>query len=74
MTIDWKEIVLVFMMAAEAYITGTKKGAERKAWVIDQVYSLLPEIVTKLLPRETLEDLIENSMSELRKRLQAEVG
>lgn len=69
MTINWAEIALVFVLAAEQYITGTKKGAERKEWVINKIYEVLPDVVTALLPRDTLDDLIENAVQQMKKML-----
>lgn len=69
MSINWAEIVYIFVLAAEQYITGTKKGAERKEWVINKIYDALPDIVTKLLPRDTLDGLIETAVTEMKKHL-----
>jgi len=69
MSINWAEIALIFVYAAEQYITGTKKGAERKEWVMNKIYEVLPDIITKLLPRETLDGLIENAVGQMKAQL-----
>lgn len=69
MSINWAEIALVFVYAAEKYITGTKKGAERKEWVMNKIYEVLPDIITKLLPREMLDGLIENAVAQMKEQL-----
>jgi len=73
MSIDWLEIVYIFVLAAEQYITGTKKGAERKEWVMNKIYEVLPDIITKFLPRETLDGLIENAVEQMKARLAEQV-
>lgn len=73
MELDWKWIVYLLVLAAEQYIKGTKKGAERKEWVLDQIYSHLPSIVSTLLPRETAEDLIEQGVTMMKEHLAEQV-
>jgi len=67
--IDWSEIILVFVLAAEQYIKGTKKGAERKEWVINKFYDLLPDILTQFVSREMLSELIEKAVVKMKEKL-----
>lgn len=71
MSINWAEIVYIFVLAAEEYITGTKKGAERKEWVMNKIYEVLPDIITKLLPRDTLDGIIESAVQQMKVALAA---
>jgi len=72
--IDWESLILIFVLAAEQYITGTKKGAERKEWVIDQFYSRLPDILTKLVTKDMLSDLIEKAVTTMKEQLMAKAN
>lgn len=71
MSINWAEIVYIFVLAAEQYITGTKKGAERKEWVMNKIYEVLPDIITKFLPRETLDAAVESGVQKMKATLAA---
>jgi len=73
MSINWAEIVYIFVLAAEEYITGTKKGAERKEWVMNKIYEVLPDIITKLLPRDTLDGIIESAVQQMKAALAEKV-
>lgn len=68
-TLDWKGLVYIFVLAAETYITGTKKGAERKEWVIDQFYAKLPSIVTQFVTKDELSEYIEWAVGKMKKYL-----
>lgn len=72
-SLDWKTLVYIFVLAAETYITGTKKGAERKEWVIDKFYSALPKIVTQFITKEQVSDYVETAVTMMKEHLAEEV-
>jgi len=61
-SLDWVDILYIFVGAAEHYITGTKRGAERKEWVAKQFYALLPKIVTQFVTEDQLSEYIEQAV------------
>lgn len=63
------ELVYIFMLAAEQYVQGTKRGAERKEWVMARFYSALPSAITNTIPRSMLDGMIESCMSKLKEKL-----
>lgn len=71
MNINLAKIALGFVVAAEWLFTGTKRGAERKAWVIKQLYGQLPDFVVGNITQDEFSALVDDAVADMKDLLQA---
>lgn len=69
--INIANVALGFVIAAQYIFTGSKRGEERKTWVIKQLYSQLPSDITATLTEDEFSTVTEGAVSTMKTLLQA---
>ena len=65
-----KKIILALVIKAEQVIEGKGQGGLKYAWVSERVFNLLPPVVKFFLTEADVDQLIEDSVEELKILLQ----
>lgn len=66
---SFKETAYKFVVLAEYYITGTKKGQERFNYVIRTIYNYVPSSLRFIFTEKRIKNIIEWAVSKMKKAL-----
>lgn len=59
--------VALIKEAEEAYKDSTKAGGVKKAWVVDQLYALVPKPFNLIITKDMIDQIVESTFVEVEK-------
>lgn len=65
--------VAMIKQAEEMYKDTTKAGGQKKEWVVDQLYNLVPKALRMIITKSMIDEIVESTFAEVEKYAQEQL-